>query len=38
VPAIAAGKPLAAGTHTLHVRVLAGDRAIATSDVRVAVG
>jgi len=38
VPAIAAGRPLAAGAHTLHVRVLAGDQAIATNDLRVTVG
>jgi hypothetical protein len=35
---VAAGRPLARGPHTLHVRVLAGDRAIATSDVPVVVG
>ena len=38
VPAAAAGRPLAPGPHTLHVRVLAGDRPIATSDVPVVVG
>jgi hypothetical protein len=38
VPAIAAGRQLAPGRHTLHVRVLAADRPIATRDVPVVVG